>query len=137
MALPGVKSARVSLADSTALVTVDGSKASTAESVASAVSDIGFEASVTVETTCNASVTISVKGMHCNSCTRSIEDKLRSNSGVQSVKVSLLAETATVCYDPSVITVEQLLSAIESVGDFNASVLGGRYRCILLCLASI
>jgi len=64
---------------------------------------------------------ISVGGMHCNSCTRTIEGTLGGMAGVSYVKVSLLNELATVKYDASVVTLEELRKAIEAAGDFVAT----------------
>ena len=124
LSLPGVLAVRVSLADCVARVSAKV-KMTSAEAVAMAVSDIGFEASANLPPSQSADVTVAVRGMHCNSCTRGIEEKLHGTYGVHSVKVSLLAETAEVKFNPDAITTEQITSAIESVGDFNASVVEG------------
>ena len=73
---------------------------------------------------------ISVKGMHCNSCTRNIEGRLKEVPGVITAKVSLLEDSATVEFQPSAISMEQLRQAIESAGDFNATVLSTKFTGI-------
>jgi len=123
MGLSNVAAVRVSLADSNARVTIAG-KVTTAEMIAAAISDIGFDASLVKVADSNKSVMISIRGMHCNSCTKAIEGHLRNLSGVKSVKISLLAETADIVFNPSAVEVEQLIGAIESAGDFNASIVG-------------
>ncbi|KAJ8660977.1 hypothetical protein O0I10_003199 [Lichtheimia ornata] len=65
---------------------------------------------------------LEIHGMTCASCVNSIERAVNSQAGIISIKVSLLAEKATVEYDPSVITDEQKIAdMIEDVG-FEAKV---------------
>ncbi|KAH8554821.1 hypothetical protein BGW37DRAFT_481262 [Umbelopsis sp. PMI_123] len=63
-----------------------------------------------------------VRGMTCASCVNSIEKAVSNKSGIQSIKVSLLAERATVEYDPLVIDSEKIADAIRDVG-FEADVI--------------
>lgn len=60
--------------------------------------------------------TYSIKGMHCASCVRGIEEALKKVPGVSSAVVSLPAETALVDLDPNKVTDEQIVSAVSSVG---------------------
>lgn len=60
--------------------------------------------------------TFSIKGMHCASCVRSIEEALKNTPGVSSASVSLTSETAAVEYDPQKVTDEQIVSAVSNVG---------------------
>ncbi|KAI9284237.1 hypothetical protein BC943DRAFT_325949 [Umbelopsis sp. AD052] len=66
--------------------------------------------------------TFEVRGMTCASCVNSIEKAVSTNAGVQSIKVSLLAERATVEYDPFVIDPEKIADAIRDSG-FEADVI--------------
>ncbi|KAK4703623.1 P-type Cu+ transporter, partial [Phenoliferia sp. Uapishka_3] len=59
-------------------------------------------------------------GMTCGACVASIEGGLRSQPGVFSVKVALLAERAVVEYDSALWTPEKLAEEIEDMG-FEAS----------------
>ena len=129
--LPGVTAVTVSLANGMAYVSLSGSMTSAAD-VAAAVNDIGFDASVsqvpaaisavTPGCTANAEVLMAVRGMHCNSCTRAIEDKVSRAVGVHSVVVSLLDETAKIQYNAELISAQQLKQLIEKAGNFEASI---------------
>lgn len=63
-----------------------------------------------------------VRGMTCASCVNSIEKAVGAQHGVQSIKVSLLAERATVEYDPFAIDPEQIAEAIRDAG-FEADII--------------
>lgn len=119
----GVISIQVSLADEMAKVKFCGSKTSPA-AIVKIIDDIGFEARLESSAAVHSMKegTISVKGMHCNSCTRKIEGKLKETPGLISVSVSLLEEKARVQYTPEIISLEQIRSLIEEVGDFQATV---------------
>lgn len=60
--------------------------------------------------------TFSIKGMHCASCVRSIEEALKKTPGISNASVSLTSETAAVEYDPQKVTDEEIISAISNVG---------------------
>ncbi|KAG8862874.1 hypothetical protein FRC20_011002 [Serendipita sp. 405] len=57
-----------------------------------------------------------VEGMTCGACVESIEKMLRTQAGIHSVKVALLAERAVVEFDPLVWTAEKIASEIEDMG---------------------
>ncbi|KIY62940.1 copper-translocating P-t [Cylindrobasidium torrendii FP15055 ss-10] len=63
-----------------------------------------------------------IQGMTCGACVESIEGMLRTQTGIHSVKVALLAERGLVEYDPSIWTPEKIASEIEDIG-FEASVI--------------
>lgn len=63
-----------------------------------------------------------VRGMTCASCVNSIEKTVGVQHGVHSIKVSLLAERATVEYDPLAIDPEKIADAIRDAG-FEADVI--------------
>ena len=67
---------------------------------------------------------LNVTGMHCQSCVKKIEGYLRNMVGVISVKVNLENKLCHVAYDPSCVSVETLRQAVESAGDFKASLSG-------------
>ncbi|KAM6180395.1 copper-transporting ATPase 2 [Erethizon dorsatum] len=73
-----------------------------------------------------SSVVLSITGMTCVSCVQSIEGALSQWEGLQQISVSLAEGTATVLYDPSVISPEELRAAIEDMG-FEASVVAENY----------
>ncbi|KAI8098548.1 uncharacterized protein BX664DRAFT_319008 [Halteromyces radiatus] len=57
-----------------------------------------------------------VRGMTCASCVNSIEKSIQGLKGVKTIKVSLLAERATVEHDALTITAAQIAHAIEECG---------------------
>ncbi|XP_036913481.1 copper-transporting ATPase 2 isoform X2 [Sturnira hondurensis] len=67
---------------------------------------------------------LTIAGMRCASCVQSIEGLLSQREGVQRVSVSLAEGTATILYDPSVTSPEELRAAVEDLG-FEASVVSG------------
>ncbi|XP_015986867.2 copper-transporting ATPase 2 isoform X3 [Rousettus aegyptiacus] len=68
---------------------------------------------------------ISILGMTCQSCVRSIEGRLSSLKGIVSIKVSLEQGSATVRYVPSVLSLPQVCYQIEDMG-FEASIAEGK-----------
>jgi len=72
------------------------------------------------KTTELSTVKIAVSGMSCASCVERVEKSLRRTDGVLSASVNFAAETATVTYAPSRITVNDLKRAIESAGAYKA-----------------
>lgn len=63
-----------------------------------------------------------IEGMTCGACVESIEGMLRSQPGIYSIKVALLAERGVVEYDPSVWTCEKVINEISEIG-FDASLI--------------
>ncbi|KAG0709358.1 E1-E2 ATPase-domain-containing protein [Suillus ampliporus] len=59
---------------------------------------------------------IRIEGMTCGACVESIEGMLRSQTGIHSIKVALLAERGVVEYDPSVWTPEKIINEISDIG---------------------
>jgi len=117
---PGVKLVRVDLEQKFGFVRYDPSVTSPA-SLAAAVDEIGFEASVDNSDT--LSVTwISVSGMTCQSCVRHIEEMVRNVIGVRSIRVSLSASLATILYDKLQTSASSLCSVIDNIG-FDAKLL--------------
>ena len=129
--LPGVTAVKVSLASGMAYVSLSGHVTSAAD-VAAAVNDIGFDASVFQPPAANSSIApgpaanaevlMEIHGMHCNSCTRAIEGQVSGATGVYSVVVSLLDETAKIQYNAELISADQLKQLIEKAGNFEACI---------------
>ncbi|XP_027445320.1 copper-transporting ATPase 2 isoform X3 [Zalophus californianus] len=71
------------------------------------------------------SSTISISGMTCQSCVKSIEGRISSLKGVVSIKVSLEQGSATVKYVPSILSLPQICRHIEDMG-FEASIAEGK-----------
>src|ERR1700691_3592145 len=62
------------------------------------------------------SLTMPVLGMTCASCQHHVEEALRSTAGVQSARIDLMANRASVVFDPAVSTPQALIDAIRSAG---------------------
>lgn len=60
--------------------------------------------------------TIPIEGMSCSACTARIKKALTSMDGVSRVEVNLAERNARIGFDPTKITSEQLVSAINGLG---------------------
>ncbi|KAJ8282213.1 hypothetical protein COCON_G00047320 [Conger conger] len=60
-------------------------------------------------------VTLGVQGMHCQSCVRNISVHLSGTAGVRHVSVSLETQSAHLQYCPSLVALETLKRAVESL----------------------
>ncbi len=60
--------------------------------------------------------TFCIKGMHCASCVRVIENALQKTPGVKDANVSLLTERADVTFSPEEVSEEKISSAVANVG---------------------
>ena len=60
--------------------------------------------------------TLPVIGMACSACSANVERKLNGLDGVADASVSLLSRTATITYEPELITLEQMKEAINALG---------------------
>lgn len=91
-----------------------------------AFDNVGYEGGL--DSVCPSQATtgsISILGMTCQSCVRSIEDRLSSLKGIVSIKVSLEQGSATVRYVPSILSLPQVCYQIEDMG-FEASIAEGK-----------
>ena len=61
-------------------------------------------------------VQLTVKGMTCGNCARSVERKLTSTPGVTKASVDLQAEQARVEYDADIVKPEVLANAVRQLG---------------------
>lgn len=61
-------------------------------------------------------VVLDVGGLHCASCVHRLEEGLKSRPGVKEASVNLLAEKATVEFDPAATDVSRLVKAVEEIG---------------------
>jgi copper chaperone CopZ len=61
-------------------------------------------------------VNLTVQGMTCGNCARSVERKLASTPGVTKAKVDLEAARATVEYDTSQVKPDVLANAVRQLG---------------------
>ncbi|RCI03805.1 hypothetical protein CU098_011382 [Rhizopus stolonifer] len=142
LSLQGLESISVSLEDATATIQYQPSII-TQDKIIDTIRECGFDAALysqdsnkpvqpkpTVEPTIQQNITqqsdttaqLRVTGMTCASCVNSIERGLSAIQGISAVQVSLLAESATVSYDPTVIQINQIIDSINDMG-FDATVL--------------
>ncbi len=61
-------------------------------------------------------IELSVLGMHCASCAVNIEKRLKSTNGVTDVAVNFASETATITYDPKIISIDEVKKIISELG---------------------
>jgi P-type Cu+ transporter len=61
-------------------------------------------------------ITLKVTGMHCGGCSANVEKALKGVKGVSSAKVDLVANKATVEYDPAVANQKMLTEAVKKAG---------------------
>lgn len=61
-------------------------------------------------------ITIKIKGMHCESCAKTIEKALLKEKGILSAEVSFSLEKAFVEYDPGKIKIEKIKQTIKKAG---------------------
>ena len=61
-------------------------------------------------------VRLTVQGMTCGNCARSVERKLSSTAGVVKASVDLSGAAATVEYDPAQVQPEKLAEAVRQLG---------------------
>lgn len=59
---------------------------------------------------------IAVLGMGCAACSANVERCLRGLGGIADASVSLSTRTATVTYDPDIITLDQMKEAVGNIG---------------------
>ncbi|XP_073899561.1 copper-transporting ATPase 2 isoform X3 [Castor canadensis] len=91
-----------------------------------AFDNVGYEGSLDgICSSPTTSSTISILGMTCQSCVKSIEDRISSLKGVVSIKVSLEQGSAAVKYVPSIMSLQQICHQVGDMG-FEASIAEGR-----------
>lgn len=91
-----------------------------------AFDNVGYEGGL--DNTCSPPATtsmVSILGMTCHSCVKTIEDRISSLKGIVSIKVSLEQGSATVKYVPSLLNLQQICLQIEDMG-FEASAAEGK-----------
>ena len=73
-------------------------------------------------------VSLPITGMTCASCVRRVEKSLTKVDGVTDAGVNLATERAKVRYDPQLVGLAQLKSAVEKAGYGIRELPGRRYR---------
>ncbi len=104
----GVYDARVNFGAEKATVDLQAGKASLAE-IEQAIAGLGF--SVVKERSA-----LKISGMHCASCARTIEKKLRVLPGVDAADVNFAAEKALVTYNPEIVTPADMAAILRDAG---------------------
>jgi len=69
-----------------------------------------------VATSATESLTLPILGMTCASCQHHVEEALRTTTGVESAHVDLIANRATVLFDPAIAAPAQLVEAVRAAG---------------------
>jgi Cu+-exporting ATPase len=64
----------------------------------------------------NSRVSFPIVGMHCASCAKLIERKLRTTAGVNDAAVNYGSEEAMVDFDPKITTLQTLGNAVKDIG---------------------
>jgi len=59
---------------------------------------------------------ISIKGMHCSSCTTMVKEALTDTNGVKDATVDLKTAKAVVSFDEKLVTEKQLIDIIKKEG---------------------
>src|SRR5579871_2016684 len=59
---------------------------------------------------------LTIQGMHCAACVGRVENAFRRVPGVKEATVNLLAERATVTFDPHQAALDDLIAAVEAAG---------------------
>lgn len=60
--------------------------------------------------------TLPVIGMACSACSANVENKLRSIAGINEASVNLVGRTATIDFDPSQVSLEEIKQQISDIG---------------------
>ncbi|XP_020103121.1 copper-transporting ATPase RAN1 [Ananas comosus] len=121
-ALRGVSSASVSLLQNKAHVVFDSNIVKD-EDIKEAIEDAGFEAEILPDSSNSRSKSqksltgqFRIGGMTCAACVSSVEGILKKLPGVKRAVVALTTALGEVEYDPSLISKEEIVSAIEDAG---------------------
>ncbi|CAJ1927916.1 unnamed protein product [Sphenostylis stenocarpa] len=116
--LPGIREAIVDVLNNRAHVIFYPSFVNE-ETIREAIEDAGFEALLLTDATHEKSVQvcrIQIKGMTCTSCSSTLESALQALHGVLEARVGLATEEAQVHYNPTLLTPNHILQAIEDSG---------------------
>lgn len=73
--------------------------------------------------TASQTTTFAVENMTCGLCPITVKKAMEQVSGVQSVQIDLATKTATVIFDPSITSLEEIAAASTNAG-YPASVKG-------------
>lgn len=120
--LDGVSTASVALLQNKADVVFNPAQLKD-EDIKNAIEDAGFEADILPESSTSGKVPhrtlvgqFTIGGMTCAACVNSVEGILRNIPGVKRAEVALATSLGEVEYDPSVISKDDIVNAIEDSG---------------------
>jgi Cu+-exporting ATPase len=105
---PGVRDAAVNFGAARASVELADGRESLA-AIEKAITDLGY-------TVVKDQASLKIGGMHCASCAKTIETKLRELPGVSGAAVNAAAEKALVTYDAEVVGTRDMAAAVEAAG---------------------
>lgn len=106
--LPGIKQAAVNIATEKAVVEYDPALLSDKD-LQKTIEKAGFQVVFN-------EATLGLIGMHCASCALTIEKVLQETPGVVTATVNLARETASVIYNPELVTESLLKKTVERAG---------------------
>ncbi|MEQ6390614.1 heavy metal translocating P-type ATPase [Bacillaceae bacterium S4-13-58] len=108
--LSGVQESSVNLATEKMMITYDDGTISL-QDIQTAVEKIGYKALTSTE-----KKTFSITGMTCASCAQRIEKTTKKLQGVVDSNVNLATEKMSIQYDPAVVTVRDIMTAVSKIG---------------------
>jgi len=109
----GVSSVVVNLATEKAYVDLDPEQV-TKQDLKKAIENVGYG---TAETqTDRQEISLNIGGMHCASCSQTVEKALRNTKGILKANVNIATEKATVAFNPEIINLEKIESVIKDAG---------------------
>lgn len=114
-----VRSIKVSLEDKNASIDYDTNNESS-EDLCNAINEMGFEAFLRNNAKSFRTILLSIEGMTCQSCVKTITEKMSSKTGVNKINVSLKKNNALIEFDSNYVDVSFLCQSIEEMG-FEAS----------------
>ena len=114
--MAGVKSVIVSLDNNTTTIEYHPAEI-TPEKLCEAIEDLGFEASTLTDSLPSTKmITVGIKGMTCGSCVKLIENTVGAVDGIVKISVSLEKKEATIEYNGSVLSSDDVKNGIEDTG---------------------
>jgi Cu+-exporting ATPase len=111
--LPGIRSARVNLANATASLEIDEERVRLPD-IVRAVRDAGYDVD-------SRETSLAVHGMHCASCTNRVENSLKAVRGVLDASVNPATGEARIRYIPGLTGWDAWKKAVSAAGDYTLS----------------
>ncbi|ESK96498.1 copper p-type atpase [Moniliophthora roreri MCA 2997] len=110
----GIHSVKVALLAERGVIEYDPNKWNV-DKLINEIMDIGFDATL-IPPAREDTVTLRIYGMTCSSCTNTVESGLAAVPGINSVSVSLAAETCQIQFDRSLVGPREMVTRIEDMG---------------------